>query len=587
MELPIPLSAEVIGSFAYFTVKDRLPVILTSVIDYLCQEKLNIVDEYGKIASEELKAVIAVLSQLKNEMQTNKPLKLFPLIEPPPKHDDTVQWNEYIAAYQRERGRPPSWFTSPWLVVECFLYKSIHHAFLRTTTMKALDPFQKQKMAALQQSRDAVAALEQFTLCLLEEVTQDTPSHVVACAITAMLELCVWGNQCDLSISGGALVVGGPSDDGGVPAASVATSRLSTLAYTAQVFGVEVGRPRSAADSVNPAADSVNPAADSVNPAADSVNPAADSVNPAADSVNPTADSVNPAADSVNPAADSVNLTADSVNLTADSVNPAADSASNLVTDEGKELRPAGDANEAVANSTGCPDGSVKLLQWLSSSRKNFLINESPRICELLRATPEAGRSVALVLDNAGYELLTDVCLTLLLLRAGVVRMVCSYVKTRPWFVSDTTAADITYTLNWLSCEGFTGLAEAWRAAMTSQQWQVKEDSYWTTHQSFRDMMTSRPDLYKELSQTGLVIFKGDLNYRKLVGDLNWPSTTPFSTALGPDLALLGPIVALRTVKGGPAVGATEAQLLKVKERLGDHEWATKGGCGMIQLSLP
>jgi hypothetical protein len=45
-------------------------------------------------------------------------------------------------------------------------------------------------------------------------------------------------------------------------------------------------------------------------------------------------------------------------------------------------------------------------------------------------------------------------------------------------------------------------------------------------------MRSVQPQLYAALATARLVIFKGDLNYRKLVGDLNWEATVPFRTAL-------------------------------------------------------
>lgn len=45
-------------------------------------------------------------------------------------------------------------------------------------------------------------------------------------------------------------------------------------------------------------------------------------------------------------------------------------------------------------------------------------------------------------------------------------------------------------------------------------------------------MQDQAPDLYDDLAESAMIIFKGDLNYRKLVGDRKWPWNTPFKVFL-------------------------------------------------------
>lgn len=77
------------------------------------------------------------------------------------------------------------------------------------------------------------------------------------------------------------------------------------------------------------------------------------------------------------------------------------------------------------------------------------------------------------------------------------------------------------------------------------------------------------------------LIILGDLNYRKLGGDICWPCSTTFQTFLqGFNPA---PLVALRTVK---AEIISELPLTKAEElQKSDPEWMEKGVYGLIQFS--
>lgn len=49
---------------------------------------------------------------------------------------------------------------------------------------------------------------------------------------------------------------------------------------------------------------------------------------------------------------------------------------------------------------------------------------------------------------------------------------------------------------------------------------EIDRATFWTSGYSFREMKERQSDLVRELQKSDLVIFKGDLNYRKLVGSV-------------------------------------------------------------------
>ena len=61
------------------------------------------------------------------------------------------------------------------------------------------------------------------------------------------------------------------------------------------------------------------------------------------------------------------------------------------------------------------------------------------------------GSIIDIVMDNSGFELFTDLCLADFLVTCGASAKVRMRVKNQPWFVSDTTPHDITWTMNQLN----------------------------------------------------------------------------------------------------------------------------------------
>lgn len=95
-------------------------------------------------------------------------------------------------------------------------------------------------------------------------------------------------------------------------------------------------------------------------------------------------------------------------------------------------------------------------------------------------------------------------------------------------------------------------------------------------------MKTVAPELYAELSEASLIIFKGDLNYRKLVGDREWPYETPLKTALCGFLP--APLLALRTLKSETVAGLPDKVAERMREQP-DQKWMTTGEYGIAELA--
>lgn len=109
-------------SFAYFTISERLPKILTAVIDQLSKDKDEIINNYGEEAKDELKNIIGSVSKLKYEVQTDKNFTQFH-----GKEKDKELWNK-----QLEGNENNSYFSAIWLYAECYMYRKLKSIFENT-----------------------------------------------------------------------------------------------------------------------------------------------------------------------------------------------------------------------------------------------------------------------------------------------------------------------------------------------------------------------------------------------------------------------------------------------------------------------
>lgn len=156
--------------------------------------------------------------------------------------------------------------------------------------------------------------------------------------------------------------------------------------------------------------------------------------------------------------------------------------------------------------------------------------------------------------------------------------------KRYPWFVSDVTTRDFHWTLEYMKTSSDIELQKIANLSYEYLQnniWTIEEENYWTGPYDFQQMKEKDKVLYAKLSDAKLLIFKGDLNYRKLLGDINWEYTTSFAKALG-DFRPTH-VISIRTVKCDLCVGLLPGKAESLFEK--DENWMFTGEYGVIQAT--
>lgn len=201
----------------------------------------------------------------------------------------------------------------------------------------------------------------------------------------------------------------------------------------------------------------------------------------------------------------------------------------------------------------------VQRLQGLKACKegeRNILVNDLPLAFQVLKKAQRrsAGehRRVDIVLDNAGFELFVDLILAGYLLSANLATTIVLHPKSIPWFVSDVIPKDFSDLLNALADpqaffmtplededEKYAGKTlqplseqELDRLSFLFTQWNrfhaegrlvIRHNRFWTEGGSYWRLPRTEPNLFEDLRNSELVIFKGDLNYGKLTADVSFP----------------------------------------------------------------
>jgi hypothetical protein len=221
----------------------------------------------------------------------------------------------------------------------------------------------------------------------------------------------------------------------------------------------------------------------------------------------------------------------------------------------------------------------------LHQAGENLLHDDTPALvghCQRLRQ--RGGGAVDIVVDNAGFELVTDLALAAYLVGTGIANTVTFQLKSHPTFVSDALEKDLRETVAYYRSLDASlyprakAAGDAWQELLDSGAWVCHEHRFWAQPFAMWDMTEPlRTDLS---NRCDLAIIKGDANYRRLLGDRKWSYSADFQKVVGAYFPC--PVVALRTLKAELGCGMSEAQVRRARTL--DSNWLVNGRFGVIQF---
>lgn len=221
----------------------------------------------------------------------------------------------------------------------------------------------------------------------------------------------------------------------------------------------------------------------------------------------------------------------------------------------------------------------------LASASENLLHDDSGTLgdlCDKLRAT--GGGNVDIIIDNAGFELVTDLALAQHLVESGIAKCVTFQLKSHPTFVSDALEKDLLETVEHyvaLDATQFPNAQKAglvWQSFLERGQWKCHEDNFWV--QPFAMWQMTEPLRTDMKDRCDLAFVKGDANYRRLLGDCLWDLSAPFQDVVGAYFPC--PVCALRTLKAELGCGMDTNQVERAKSL--DDNWMVNGRFGVVHF---
>lgn len=160
-----------------------------------------------------------------------------------------------------------------------------------------------------------------------------------------------------------------------------------------------------------------------------------------------------------------------------------------------------------LLHSTNEDESSFPDSIWANS----ILVNDSKRIWDLIAGWTGPKR-IDFVLDNAGPELFSDLCLAIWLTHSGLASEVHFHVKDFGWFVSDVTVKDFHWLLQRMTQvdqQAMNKLGQLAQKFLGEGRWILKSDPFWTCGEAFWETAAVAPSLYADLSASSLIFLKG------------------------------------------------------------------------------
>lgn len=241
-------------------------------------------------------------------------------------------------------------------------------------------------------------------------------------------------------------------------------------------------------------------------------------------------------------------------------------------------------------------DLSITLGQEISGGKRDpiaetdkfnefLLVDNTKEIWNCLKSNDR--KFVDFVNDNAGYELLCDLVLAELMLHFKIASRIRFRLKSIPWFISDALPHDFHETLDKLKSSKCGILSEfGTQLGLLTENGNLSiinpPDLFFTGPLEYSKMEEKDHELWSKLKEVDLVIFKGDLNYRKLLCDKNWIPSTSFETSL----CGFKPtnLCAMRTVKADLISGIDQQVADRLDKEHDGKSWMATGQYGVIQF---